>query len=301
MLPYEKIDYSQDYNTVADFSKLRKSNDLIHKWIVRFKIPKQKFIPFINDVQNNFAKYYGLLPANYKSSFKKDYPHMFYAKEVENDLVKQFYPMVVSILKRLHVESQFLDNLLVEGLLSIRNSVWKFQNHKANATFFSYAYNGCFARIWSRRSKMRKEEKAKRQKQSVYCETDSVYLNNNVARIGISSIADKKALTPDVILGNIFDYDIEAFFERANLNDEEKHLMRLYMNRTDVDGAKWSSKFRAEYKKEDGAEMTRQGVDNRLVYVQHKLWKLYCQENGMTFKDPKVRCVHRIRKVKHKK
>ena len=148
---------------------------------------------------------------------------------------------------------------------------------------------------------MRKEEKAKRQKQSVYCETDSVYLNNNVVRMGISSIADTKALTPDVILGNIFDYDIEAFFERANLNDEEKHLMRLYMNRTDADGAKWSSKFRTECKKEDGAEMTRQGVDNRLVYVQYKLWKVYCQENGMTLKDPKVRCVHRIKKVKHKK
>ena len=69
------------------------------------------------------------------------------------------------------------------------------------------------------------------------------------------------------------------------------------MIRKDHGNENWSAICRKTYKKADGTEMSRQAVDNRIVYIQYKLWKIYSKENGFEFKDPKVRCVQRLKKT----
>lgn len=290
-----KVNYKSDYLKLADFEKLKNSNDLVQKWYDRFEIKKKYFMPFLCDIQKNFQKYYNMLPANYKSTFRKDYKNMFYAAEVENALVEQFTPMVISILKRLNVETYFHEVLLVDGMLSIRNSVWKYQNHKKKVSFFSFAYNGCFARIWSRQSKLRKALKAKKKKFVILNESD--ICNSINGSVNISKINDPKTETPENIVLNNFEYDTEALFDRAGLSEDEKKLIKIYMIRKDHGNENWSAIYRKTYKKADGTEMSRQAVDNRIVYIQYKLWKIYSKENGFEFKDPKVRCVQRLKKT----
>ncbi len=289
-----KIVNKTDYLALADFEKLRKANDLINKWYHRFKITQKYFMPFLCDIQKNYQKYYDLLPAKYKASFKKDYPNMFYAAEVENALVEQFVPMVISILKRLKVEEYYQEILYLDGLLSVRNSVWKFQTHKAKASFFSFAYNGCMSRIWSRRIKLREEYQAKRKKVGIYNESD-------YGTFSIHKNLDPRTRTPEDILISKFDYDIDGLFSRAGLTDEEVELIELYMKRKDIGCENWVSAYRQNNRKEDGTEMSRQAIDNKIVHIQYKLWKLYSHENGLEFNDPKIRCVSRIRKVKLKR
>lgn len=292
---YLRTNCQKDYLTLADFARLRKANDLIKKWYDRFQIEKKYFMPFLCDLQKNFQKYYDMLPVNYRGTFKKDYKEMFYAAEVENALVEQFVPMVISILKRLHVESQFHETLFVDGMLSVRNSVWKFKTHKNKASFFSYAYNGCLTRIWSRRSKLRKESKAKRNKIAIFNESDICKSLSN--SVGINKINDPRSQTPEEIVINRFDYDVDALFERAELSEDEKKLIKIYMTRKDHGNENWSAIYRRDNKKPDGTEMSRQAVDNRIVYIQYKLWQVYSKENGMEFKDSKIRCVSRVAKI----
>ncbi len=139
-----------------DYAKLAKANNLVFKWRNKLKSHiNKKNIKF-------FSQTYGLRPVsgtliyvkfftkNYKeavnilgSEFEKEYKDLFYAFEIENDLIKQYQPAIYRYGmqrlfsnkgKRNEYEVDELESYL---LLCLRDCVWNYREE--NIKFSTFA------------------------------------------------------------------------------------------------------------------------------------------------------------------
>ena len=179
-----------DFKEKVDQKKLRVSNDLGKKWAERLGIKKNSHLKFMIDLMKNKKKYLDLLDSRYKSQFSKDYSKMFYAYEIENIVVEQYYHCVAHCLAKLNIPEHLRDDFQAIGLMGLRSAVWNFRTHKTNATLFTYCFNGVFNRILGLKTKHAKSFNKVR-KIKLHLETD--YFNpsynsrqlNNICSINV--------------------------------------------------------------------------------------------------------------------
>lgn len=291
-----KVDVNKDLSSIVDIEKLKASNDLLHKWIKILKIPQNKFTVFVSDIRKNYDTYLAKVPNDCKAEFAKDYKNMFYAGEVENALVEQFYPMILRIIKQVkETNPEYVDEMLYHGLMAIRNSVWKYRNHESKASFFTYVFNGAFYRVKGTKYKLRKAFLVNQEQNKAHNETD--FFNDKNRRFGLSNIADEKTKSPDELPEEKI--DMQKMFKKAQLSKIDIQLMKLYITR-DSRSKDWSKKFRMQHSSEDGKIYSRQAVDNRLMIAKYKLWKVMHKEFGMEFRDKSMPFVKRYMKVRKK-
>ena len=78
-----------------DFARLRESNALLWKWGQNLKIKNNSFLRFVYKIKKNKEEILSQLKTKkLKQEFLKDFEKMFYAEQIENDLILQYRPMV---------------------------------------------------------------------------------------------------------------------------------------------------------------------------------------------------------------
>ena len=272
-----KVNIKKDISQYVDFEKLRKSNDLVKKWLTRLKAKQNQFMVTVQDMRKNPKKYMDKLEQKYKSSFAKDQKTMYYAAEVENILLEQYYPMVISILKKLKISDYYFDDCLMHGLISVRNSVWQFKSHKFKASFFTFCYKGAYMRIFGRRCKLLKKYRAKKKSNlQIVCETDLCGINKD--KNYIENTINKFSKAPEIVEVSV-ENDINLLLKECDLNEEELFIITKYINR-EPRKCGWNEEYRNKYPKADGSIMSKQGVHNKLMSIQKKIYKVYCNKIG---------------------
>lgn len=271
---FTKVNSKDNINDYVNFEKLRKSNDLLKKWHTRFKIKKSGFMQFMQNMRKNPQFYINKLEQQYKSAFSKDHKTMFYASEVENILLEQYYPMLINIIKKLHIEECHFDDCLTHGLLSIRNSVWQFRSHERKASFFTFCYNGAYIGILGKKFNLTKKTK----------------IQNNIKTINESDIYNPqqngnflqtiicKSSNPHEIYEKLFTNDIKTLLKECDLNSQELEIINRYINRYSETGTgrcKWLNEYRKQFPKADGKIMSKQAVHQKLARIQRKIWNVY--------------------------
>ena len=272
-----------DFKEKVDQKKLRVSNDLGKKWAERLGIKKNRHLKFMIDLMKNKKKYLDLLDSRYKSQFSKDYSKMFYAYEIENIVVEQYYHCVAHCLAKLNIPEHLRDDFQAIGLMGLRSAVWNFRTHKTNATLFTYCFNGVFNRILGLKTKHAKSFNKVR-KIKLHLETD--YFNpsynsrqlNNICSINVDfdiQIQEKECA------------EIYAqLLEKTNLKEDEIFLLQNYLTRNEGT-ANWCQLYRDKYPNESGNKLSRQGVHVKLDIVKRKLWKTYSTIRKTNYLDPK--------------
>jgi len=253
-------------DTIVDFEKLRQTNDLCHKWADRFGISSNKFMKFIINAKSNYEFYKNKLAIKYRSQFSKDHKKMFYAFEVENALIQQYYNCALKIIGILHIKEEDFDEYLSIALITARHAVWQYKTHKSRASFFTFLYNGIFMRLSGKKSKDYKN--LKNRKFYIYNETDMVKEDETNQLLHFSKSKQEQVFYQDEI--DMCKMKLQYIFDHVLQDESDKILLGLYIKRHE-EHSKWCNKYREMFLKSDGKKLSRQAVHNKLKKMQEKL------------------------------
>jgi hypothetical protein len=146
----QEIEYWED----VDLARLQKSNGLADKWHKYFGISENYKFKFFINMMKNKEEYLEKLPSEKKDEFKSDYKNMFYAKLCENAILKKYYYLILYLIRKFQVDSQYHDHYLDLGLLSIRHSIWSFLDIEKKSGLTTYVYAGIFRRFMGEKGKI---------------------------------------------------------------------------------------------------------------------------------------------------
>jgi hypothetical protein len=129
-------------NYICDFVRLRASNALLYKWSIYFKIHNGHYLNFVYTLeQNKESLLKQIKNAIKKKEFLKDFNAMFFAKEVENDVIRQYMPVVFNVMRRFNVKNDAAWETIFDVAVSaLRGSVWRYRLDTTK--FLSYAMTG---------------------------------------------------------------------------------------------------------------------------------------------------------------
>lgn len=260
----------KDFKYLVDFKKLRKCNDVCKKWADRFGIGKNDYINFIINLKKNPYVFKDQLEVRFRCQFVKDIKYMFYAFDIENLVVEQFYHSVSSILTNLKISGNQRDELFSVGLYAIRSAVLNFRNHKSNASLFTFVYNGIYQKITGAIIK----EKAKARRRKKICVNESDMPNSKKSKATMDYIAFEK-----INYDENFEQDeakdcVSKLFSESNLTKDEMLLINKYMHR-DIDSPSWNAEYREIFEQNNGRKISKQGVFCKLAKIQRKMWATY--------------------------
>jgi hypothetical protein len=240
---------------VFDEDRLRRSNQLLVKWLPRFGYVAKEHQRFCAKLQKDHKQMASLLPQNMRSQFAKDCKVMFYAAEVDNSVVQQFIPMVHKILRKMPISEDQYDDHFVEGLMAIRAAVWHFRPHKANAKFATFCHNSISKKInWFR---MKAHSKIKRRESK--CKV--VFANDMASKAAYSHNFDDYVEEPMKDL-------IDRLITACNLSEPERFLIKSFVERDQRKDGVWFDEYRKIYNKK-----SRQTISIRLKKVQLKIFR----------------------------
>lgn len=255
---------------MINIDKLRKSNDIGKKWADRFGISKNDYMRFIIDLKKNKNKYLQKLENKFRSQFSKDYKVMFYAAEVEEKIIQQFYHIVQHCLIKLCIKETYRDEYYSIGLTSLRSAIWNYRTHKIKASLFTFCFNGVFHRLLGLKTKLHSLNSNPNKKNTII---ESDYLSTNK-----KSKFDLGAMKATVV---DFDLNLEneesksllnSLLEQTELKDDEIFLLQSFMSRYD-ETPHWCRLYREKFLTKEGKMVSRQGVHCKLVIIQKKLFQ----------------------------
>lgn len=134
-----------------DYKKLARSNTINLKWrdklinkirsnykdpkikLLKASLPAVNFFGMMMFFKNNKKEAAKLFGPN----FLKDYKDMFYAAEIENELIKQYIPAIYSILRNKKINPILFDELINQMICGFREVVWRF--NREDLQFSTYA------------------------------------------------------------------------------------------------------------------------------------------------------------------
>lgn len=249
----------------VDFNRLRRSNDLAWKWFARTKLHKNKYINWVFNLKKNPQEFKNTLSPSMKSAFAKDLKELFYAAEIENDLISQYVPMVTHILKKVTYKEIYKDELSSMGLIAIRNAVWQYRNIGYKCSFTTYCHSSVFMRITGEISKLRTiyRRRAKRCTMTLYSDINNDVKFNDIA---LSLDKDTGMETAEILNKTI---------ELMNLKKEEKYLLNLLINRSGaIRGQEiWYQPYLNNCKKSfPNGRLTKEAVRLRVLKLQKNFW-----------------------------
>lgn len=272
----------ENITELVDFEKLKKSNDICHKWCRRFKVKKMHYVRFMFNIFKNPEEHADKLPPKYKEQFLKDCKNMFYAAEVENILIDQYNAMVFNIMKKMRISYNDYEDYLTDGLLAIRIAVWQYKTYKIKASFTTYAHRSIFMRIRGRLHK-EKLKKITRKNLKINCMSD--FDSEEFSFDNLKITKDYSANTENI------DSEIDKIIVACSLTDQEAMLLRSFVNRK-VDVSIWYINYIKKYiNKKLNKPFTKQTVYNQLAIVHEKIFN-YLQAKGILpngYVKPKTR------------
>lgn len=242
-----------------DFCRLRKANDLLLKWSLRFSVHKYDFLRFCFKLQSEMEFKKLQLPVNMRGQFAKDCKSMFYASEIEEALVSQYIPMIHSIVKKFSVLPDQYEDHISEGLMAVRCAVWHFRTHKNKATFITFCHSSISKRIKWYRSKIFKKSSRRNSKCKIVLTSD-LPSEMNIDAIKLTN----EEYHENVFCSNIIDGLIKA----CGLSDEDKFLIESYIKREDLSEC-WYRKYNETY-----TPKTRQGIHYQLNKIQQRVFRV---------------------------
>lgn len=265
----------------VDFDKLRSSNNLGHKWSKKFQIHSTRYMRFIIDCKNNPETYLALLSVDAdKKEFLHDLENMFYALEVENLLVEQFHNAIISILKRLGVDSRHYEDYISHGLLAIRSSVWMYR--LTTTKFSSFAYNGIYNRILGLISRKSGKEKKQQRRTVQIVNLSDLHSDLDTGRDWYEEASIDKE---PVSYSDDQPLNMDELVQMADLTSEEILLLDFFLMKAKGVIA-WNKLYRAEVLKQTGQKLTKQGVAWRLRHLQIKMMNAIKTIKGEEYQLP---------------
>jgi hypothetical protein len=264
-----------DIKKLVDFEKLKKCNDICHKWSTRFGIGKREYMRFMYNIFKNPESVKKQLEVKYRSQFTKDCKVMFYAAEVENVLIKQYHAMIFNIMKKFRIDQNDFDEYVTDGFMAIRAATWQYRTYKVKASFTTYAHRAIFMRIKGKLCK-EKEKRDRRHNLRISFESDydegSFNINNHV---NCKQYSDSE---------RELESDIENVIIQNKLNDQEAMMLRSFANHK-MDNGRWYDEYRKKYINEKiGLPYSRQAIYNQLEILHKKLLKFF-EKNDMLPKN----------------
>lgn len=270
-----------DFKEKVNEDKLRISNDLGKKWRERFRVSKNDHMKFMINMMKDKSKYLKKLEQRFRSQFVKDYPKMFYAYEVENIIIEQYYNCVSHCMTKLNIAEHLREDFHAIGLTSLRSGVWNFRTHKVKASLFTYCFNGVFNRILGLRTKHAKAlNRANRAK--IHLETDYYKAAKDTLRLSQACVVhvDYDKAIEEKESADLF----KLLLEKTELKEDELFLLNKYITRNDGN-QNWCSVYRDKFTHADGKKLSRQGVHVKLAIIKKKLWQTYAKLKNLPYYD----------------
>ena len=256
-----------------DFAKLAAANELLWKWGERFGIHNGKFLNFVYKLkqnQNDLIK--ELKNAKWKQEFKKDCKVMFYAAEIENDLFKQYRPVVGSVVNRFKLKSgQAIENAYDIGVSSLRGAIWRYRF--THVKFLSYAMTGVMMAVkgYVVHRHYMKDRRAKHVQIFCNSDTDIMFTDNLL-------FADKREKDPAETITDIPEIDENNIAQFAKLTSDENMLLKLHIQRQN-----YPQSFMAYYLKRHKKKISRRSVNDMLQRTRRKIFINVKQIKGVEF------------------
>lgn len=271
-----------NFKELVSIEKLKIANDCCKKWADRLGIKKNDYVKFVIDLKKNPNDYKQKLPVQYRSQFSKDHKVMFYAMEVENIIIEQYYNTVTHIINKIKVKECFRDDFLAIGLTAIRSSIFNYRTHKVSASFFTFCFNGVFRKLVGTKYKMAMRMKKKKGLQ--FTATDMSKSESKPFRIGevpgASVNYDQNFESQEAELQK------DQIIYKSGLTDDEIYLVKLYMTRN-TDNPKWNQVYRNYHINKTGKSISKQGVFVKLYKAQKKMWFTFTEITKRPFFDTK--------------
>jgi hypothetical protein len=258
-------------NELVNFEKLKKCNDLCHKWANRLNIPDRKYLKFIYRSYKNPLIHLKNLEIRYRCQFVKDCKIMFYAAEVEEILIKQYHGMVMKIISSMRVASENFEDFITEGYNGIRSAAWQYRTHKIKASFTTFVFKAIFYRI---KGKLHKDRLRRKKNENIKVVL-SVDLQNNQEDMEMCFGVKDCAANMD----NPMD-KVEEIIKKCSLTNQEAMLLRCYVNRK-VDAPLWNLEYKKKYLNiKTNKQITKQSVLNHLNTIRGKIYD-YMKKSDM--------------------
>ena len=265
---------------VVDFTRLKKSNDLLLKWGNRLGICKNRFVRWAIGAMKNPDEQKKLLPVPMRSAFAKDCKSMFYAAEVQDILVEQYEQMIHKILKYIYItqDQDIYEDFYNEGMIAIMYATWSFRNVKNKCVFTTFCYNTLFMRLRGMKNKGYRKQQRREIKKTVYNETsqgENFHLSNFAAKEEQEAYAFVEPV----------DCVLEKLITAAKLDEEDAYLIKAYSNRkNNLKKVVWYEDFRQKYTHTfKSNRITKQGLQQRLKKIRAKLWFYYKKMYGTDY------------------
>jgi hypothetical protein len=290
----QEIEYWED----VDLARLQKSNGLADKWHKYFGISENYKFKFFINMMKNKEEYLEKLPSEKQDEFKSDYKNMFYAKLCENAILKKYYYLILYLIRKFQVDSQYHDHYLDLGLLSIRHSIWSFLDIEKKSGLTTYVYAGIFRRFMGEKGKIIIKTKRKKYiKIKFASELKSASKDDrcgfeNVLAVAQESVSELEELETNSVFSEII--------ASANLDADEKVLLNLYMQRDNIQN-NWNLKYFEYHKLKFGKSITKQAIYNKLFKTQRKIWSIYTKKFNLPYQDDRLRFLNNSNTRKSKK
>lgn len=245
----------------VDFKLLQKGNGLLAKWSERLGAKKKEFLRFCFSLQTRLQEHKSSLPKNLVGQFCKDMKVMSYAQQVEEELIKQYTPMVHSIVRKLPIHPEQYDDLITEGLMAVRSAVWYYRQHQKNANFTTFCHCSITKRIKWYRSKQYKKQSRRSKKAKVLncCDLPSDFemerLNSYMVEL------PDPDMEPTAVI-------IDRIIKACEFNEEDLFLIKSYVGREEADEC-WYKEYNRRF-----TPKTRQGVHYQLNSIQRQMLRV---------------------------
>ena len=260
----KKIISTEELCKIVDFDKLKKCNAICMKWSKRFNIKRKEHVYFMINLMKDIESYTSKLPVKFRSQFVKDCKIMFYAAEIEHVLLKQFHPMVLSVMRKMHLKIDEFDHYETDGLMAIRMAAWGYLYHKTNASFVTYIYNSIFGKIRACRYKQYQKRIRRTKKLKIYNFSE----HKKCTTIQTTTQPEKQEYC-DV------DTEIKKIAEICELTTREAHMLQCFANREN-ENAFWVENFIKQYDE----KVDKLQIRNELRRLQTKVF-LRLKKTGM--------------------
>jgi len=256
----------------VDFNKLIETNNICKSWSQRFKTAVNSYHTFVADLRNNPDKYLSQLSGSERQQLRHDLKVMFYALQVENELIVKFRPMIFHICKRLRIENtkavDLIDEAYAHGLMALRYSVWLYS--KPVCSFNTYAFNGIMSALRGFLSHIKKCRNSFKYK--VESKMSSL---NFVSKEGekFEFYVASAELPPEqklMISENEITWDIIR--KKANLDKEEQILLTYYMEKRNIpENCGWRKKYLRSYIARKGKKISVSTINERLNRIKNRI------------------------------
>lgn len=271
----------EDDNPTYSLQQLKISNDIAHKWATHFKFSVNRYLENMIDVYNNKNKYTRILNSKKRKQFNEEYKKMFYALEVENNILKQYYYTILCTIRRIKVPFNLQDHYMEVGLNTLRAAIWNYKTHSCDVKFITYCMKCLQMRLQGERIKIHIHKNRKKRVGEILAIDLIKEDNKNTVFENLNSIIENLDVNNNINHANNL---YQKIIDNSNLKEDEFFLLKAFMERDRLN-TNWVKIYKNKYPTtgKNGNTMSRQGISNKLISIQQKLFYVLIKVTGGKF------------------